>query len=184
MKPNTAVSEAPSSAEPHGIGAELAGKYMTLKLGSEGYGIQILKVREIIRLMDITRVPRSDPCIRGVINLRGRVIPVLDLRARFGMDRVEPTDLTVIIVVQCETVAGPVTMGLLVDEVLEVLNIEADAIAPVPEFGEEIEASGFLLGIGKAGSRVLFLLDIDQVLTPSQAGDVAAAAGMSDAAPL
>ncbi len=146
------------------LGAQLAGKYMTFKLANEVYGLEILKVREIIGLMDITRVPRSADFIRGVINLRGKVIPVADLRLKFGMEACQPTDQTVIIVVQCAVAGRNITMGLLVDQVLEVLSVEAGQIEPAPQLGEAAIESKFILGVGKSGDRVLFLLDIAEVL--------------------
>lgn len=147
---------------------ELAGKYLVLKLADEEYGIGILDVLEIIRMMDITRVPRSNPAVRGVINLRGRVIPVLDLRLRFGMDSTEATRQTVIVVVRYDTGSHTITMGLLVDEVLEVLSLDAASIEPPPDFGGDAEAQQFIRSIGKAADRVLFLLDIAQVLEPAR----------------
>ena len=154
-----------ASAQPQSeLGAALAGKYMTFKLASEIYGLEILKVREIIGLMDITRVPKSAPFIRGVINLRGKVIPVADLRQKFGMEPCQTTDQTVIIVVQCAVGGRTLTMGILVDQVLEVLSIEAAAIEPPPQLGEAAVEAQFILGVGKAGERVIFLLDIGKVL--------------------
>jgi purine-binding chemotaxis protein CheW len=154
------------SAEPSGgdLGAQLAGKYMTFKLADEIYGLEILKVREIIGLMDITRVPRSAEFIRGVINLRGKVIPVADLRLKFGMEACQATDQTVIIVVQCLVAGRNLTMGILVDQVLEVLKIEPAQIEAPPSLGEVAMESQFVLGVGKAGERVVFLLDIARVL--------------------
>ena len=155
----------PSAAAPAAdLGAQLAGKYMTFKLADEIYGLEILKVREIIGLMDITRVPRSADFIRGVINLRGKVIPVADLRLKFGMEPCQATDQTVIIVVQCAVSGRNLTMGLLVDQVLEVLQIEQGQIEPPPSLGEAAFEAQFILGIGKAGERVVFLLDIAKVL--------------------
>lgn len=145
--------------------AALAGKHMTFQLADEAYGVPILDVREIIGLMDITRVPRAPAFIRGVINLRGRVIPVVDLRLQFGMEPCAPTDQTVIIVVQCSFEGRPLTMGVLVDRVLEVLDIQADQIEPAPDLGDRSLHSDFILGVGKSGSRVVFLLDISRVLT-------------------
>lgn len=152
-----------------------AGKYMTFKLSNEEYGVEILKVRELIGLMEITRVPNAPSFIRGVINLRGRVIPVVDLRLKFGMSQIEATDLTVIIVVQFESETGSQTMGILVDEVLEVLNIESDQIEPPPQYGSSAFDTEFILGVGKAEKRVIFLLDIDKVLTVREQAAVAAA---------
>ena len=144
---------------------QLAGKYMTFKLADEKYGLEILKVREIIGLMDITRVPKSPPFIKGVINLRGKVIPVLDLRLKFEMEEVEPTDQTVIIVVQIDNGENESTMGIIVDEVLEVLNIEPDDIEPPPVLSSENENSDFIMGIGKSENKVIFLLNISNILS-------------------
>jgi purine-binding chemotaxis protein CheW len=144
--------------------SHLAGKYMTFKLAEENYGLEILKVREIIGLMDITRVPRTQQFVRGVINLRGKVIPVVDLRLKFGMPAVEATDQTVIIVVQCQLGDRLLTMGLLVDQVLEVLSIDASHIEATPSLGDSGLDTSFILGVGKTGERVVFLLDIGKVL--------------------
>ncbi len=165
-----------------GVGEGLAGKYMSFKLAAEEYGLEILRVREIIGLMDITKVPRTPEFIRGVINLRGKVIPVVDLRLVFGMEEIEATEQTVIIVVQFTRGDAEMTMGILVDEVMEVLNIEAGQIEPPPDFGSSIAASDFILGVGKAEKRVLFLLDIGKILTSDQNQDVLTAAGETQAA--
>ena len=172
----TSTEQAPGGQEVDnalGLGFRLAGKYMTFKLAEEEYGLEILKVREIIGLMDITRVPGTAGYIRGVINLRGKVIPVVDLRLKFDMPRTEATDQTVIIVVQYSTSRGDYTMGILVDEVLEVLNIDAEQIEPPPSFGSGVHAD-FILGIGKAENRVIFLLDIGRVLTDDEANGLGA----------
>ncbi len=155
------------------LGSELAGKYMTFKLALEEYGLQILKVREIIGLMDITRVPKTAEYMRGVINLRGRVIPVIDLRLKFGMEATESTDQTVVIVVQLELAERSLTIGIVVDEVLEVLDVQPDQIEPPPSFGGGNVDADFILGVGKADKRVIFLLDIDKVLTASEVGGLA-----------
>lgn len=155
------------------LGASLAGKYMTFKLGGEEYGLEILEVREIIGLMTITRVPKTKEYIRGIINLRGKVIPVLDLRLKFGMEKVEATDQTVIIVVQHSVGEQSVTMGFLVDEVLEVLSIKSEQIEPPPDFGDSSIDTDFILGVGKAEKRVIFLLDIGQVLSVEETHQLA-----------
>jgi purine-binding chemotaxis protein CheW len=142
---------------------------MTFKLSKEEYGLEILKVRELIGLMDITRVPGTPAFIRGVINLRGKVIPVVDLRAKFGMSSTEATDQTVIIVVQFASTHGDLTIGILVDEVLEVLDVAGTQIEPPPTFGSHSFDTDFILGVGKADKRVIFLLDIDKVLSASEA---------------
>ena len=145
----------------------LGGKYMTFRLAREEYGLEILKVRELIGLMEITRIPRAPAHVRGVINLRGKVIPVVDLRLKFEMEATDPTSQTVIIVVQLAAESGGLTMGILVDEVLEVRAIAGDNIEPPPNLQGQA-ASSFILGVGKAEKRVIFLLDIDRVLTPQE----------------
>jgi purine-binding chemotaxis protein CheW len=136
------------------------GKYLTFVLAEEEYGLEILKVREINGLMPITPVPRTPDFVEGVINLRGKVIPVIDLRTKFGMDRIEATEQTCIIVVD----DGRIEMGIIVDKVSEVLDIAADDIEDPPSFGVSVETD-FILGMGKAGDRVTILLDISRVLS-------------------
>ena len=170
---NSAVQRSAPAARETGVAAAaLAGKFMTFKLGAEEYGIEILKVREIIRLMEITRVPRVIDCIRGVVNLRGTVIPVVDLRVKFGMAATASTEQTVIIVVQCAIGPRDLTVGILVDQVLEVLPLGAAQIEPPPSFGAAELDAGFILGVGKAEKRVLFLLDIGKVLSAAEARDL------------
>jgi purine-binding chemotaxis protein CheW len=140
-----------------------AGKYMTFRLASEEYGLEILKVRELIGLLEITRIPKAPPHVRGVINLRGKVIPVVDLRLKFGMQAIDSTNQTVIIVVQLASHHGGVTVGILVDEVLEVRAIGAEDIEPPPNLQNDV-STNFILGVGKADKRVVFLLDIDRIL--------------------
>lgn len=142
----------------------LAGKYMTFKLAEEEYGLEILKVREIIGLMSITSVPRTAQYICGVINLRGKVIPVVDLRLKFEMESAETTDQSVIIVVQYKVEEQTVVMGILIDEVVEVLDIPSSQIEPPPSFGGKTNPTDFILGVGKSDDRVIFLLDIGKVL--------------------
>ncbi len=136
------------------------GMYLTFALGEEEYGLEILKVREIIGMMNVTAVPRTPDFIRGVINLRGRVIPVMDLRLKFGMEQVEETEETCIIVVTL----GELDMGIVVDKVREVLDIAADDIEDSPEFGEDV-STDYILGMGKSEDRVTILLDISKVLS-------------------
>jgi purine-binding chemotaxis protein CheW len=165
--------------EASALGARLGGKYMTFKLANEEYGLEILKVREIIGLMDITRVPCTEEFMSGVINLRGKVIPVIDLRLKFAMEACKATDQTVIIVVQYSLHGRNMTMGLLVDQVLEVLSIEGNQIEPPPEFGNSHVDNDFILGIGKAEKRVIFLLDIGRVLSNEEAVSVENASSAS-----
>ena len=143
-----------------------AGKYLTFKLAEEEYGLEILKVREIIGLMDITSVPRTPGFIRGVINLRGKVIPVVDLRTKFGMETHQDTDETCIIVVDVASDENADMMGILVDTVSEVLDIAVSEIEDTPTFGASVDMD-FILGIGKVNGQVKILLDIDKVLTGS-----------------
>jgi purine-binding chemotaxis protein CheW len=140
-----------------------AGKYLTFALGKEEFGIEILKVREIIGYMTITAVPQMPDYIKGVVNLRGQVIPVVDLRSRFGMEVKEITEQTCIIMVDIHQSHRSFNAGLVVDRVQEVLNIEEGNIEDAPQFGTEVNTD-FLLGIGKAGSVIKLLLDIDRVL--------------------
>jgi purine-binding chemotaxis protein CheW len=143
--------------------AAKAGKYLTFQLGKEVYGIEILKVQEIIGMMPVTRVPRTPDFVRGVINLRGKVIPVVELRRKFGMEGREDTERTCIVVVQVSWAAGTVIMGLLVDEVSEVLNVAGEQIEAPPSFGASVDTD-FILGMGKVGAKVVMLLDVDRVL--------------------
>jgi len=140
-----------------------AGKYLTFALGKEEYGLEILKVREIIGYMEITSVPRTAHYVRGVINLRGQVITVIDLRAKFAMPEIERTDATCIIVVETRQKDRKLSTGLIVDRVSEVLNIPPDAIEPSPSLGDDVSTE-CLLGMAKIGDAVKILLDIDRVL--------------------
>jgi purine-binding chemotaxis protein CheW len=140
-----------------------AGKYLTFKLGPEDFGIGILKVQEIIGMLAVTRMPRTPAYVRGVVNLRGKVIPVLDLRLKFGMDVRQDTERTCIIVVQLQSGEATVTMGLIVDEVSEVLDVAATQIEPPPSFGSSVDVS-FIMGMGKVGQKVVQLLDADRIL--------------------
>ncbi len=147
-----------------GASTSLAGKYLTVVLDRESYGLAVLKVREIIRLPKVTPVPQLPAFVKGVINLRGRVIPVIDLRTKFGLPAVD-TERTCVVVVQVASPAGsPLAMGLIVDSVEEVVNLTANQIEPTPEFGVRIDAS-CLMGMAKVNDRVKTLLDIDRVVS-------------------
>ncbi len=139
------------------------GKYLTFVLAGEEYGIGILKVREIIGMMTITTVPQTPQYVKGVINLRGKVIPVMDLRLKFGMEPMEYTERTCIIVVEITGPMRKIPMGIVVDSVSEVLNIKASDIEETPNFGNRLE-TGYILGMAKTGGGVKILLDIDKVL--------------------
>lgn len=146
------------------VGLALAGKYLTFFLAEEEYGLKILKVQEIIQMQTITRVPRTPDFVRGVINLRGKVIPVVELRKKFDLPTVEDTERTCIIVVQIQQKAETVIMGVIIDEVREVIDIEAENIEEAPSFGASIDTD-FILGMGKFEQSVKILLDIDRVLS-------------------
>jgi purine-binding chemotaxis protein CheW len=140
------------------------GKYLTVALGRESYGIPVLKVREIIRLCPITRVANMPPQVRGVINLRGKVIPVVDLRTRFGLPAGEDHDRTCIVVTQVATTVGNATRlyGVIVDGVEEVANFAATDIQPTPDFGGAIDTR-FITGMAKSGDTVKALIDLDAI---------------------
>jgi purine-binding chemotaxis protein CheW len=140
-----------------------AGKYLTFALAKEEYGIAILKVREIMGYMTITAVPRMPEFVRGIINLRGQVIPVVDLRLRFGMETKEVTEQTCIIMVDIHHSDRSFNAGLIVDRVQEVLDIAQENIDDTPQFGAGVDTD-FILGIGKSGNSIKILLDIDRVL--------------------
>ena len=140
------------------------GKYLAFRLGNEEFGIQVLKVREIIGVQDITAVPKTPAYLKGVINLRGKVIPVVDLRAKFGLEQIEYTQRTCIVVVQVSADNGLVQIGVVVDGVSEVLNISLQDLENTPDFGTG-ESIPYVLGMAKMKDGVKILLDIDSVLT-------------------
>lgn len=164
------MANTPDGNEGHGTAAMQldavggAGQYLTFILGKEVYGLEILKVQEIIGMTTVTNVPRTPSFLRGVINLRGKVIPVVDLRAKFGMESQEDTNLTCIIVVQVSRDNQQVTMGVIVDEVAEVVDIRSDQIEPPPTLGTSSQTE-FISSMGKVGSKVVILLDTDKVLS-------------------
>ena len=150
-----------------GIGEALEGKYLTFGLAGEEYGIGILRIREIIGLMPVTPVPRTPPFVKGVINLRGKVIPVIDLRSKFTMAEKAATDRTCIVVVEIDGGVGTVQIGIQVDAVSEVLNIRSGDIEATPAFGAKLD-TGFILGMAKMEGGVKILLDIDRVLNTDE----------------
>lgn len=137
-------------------------KLLTFSLGGEGYGVSILKVKEIIGMLDITPVPRTPDYIKGVINLRGKIIPVMDLRIKFGMEEKEYNERTCIIVVEVNLKGTERLLGVVVDMVSEVVTMSAEQVEPPPEYGMKLEHN-FILGIGKIKDRVVIILDIDEV---------------------
>lgn len=154
------MTSAIGQAAPAGAVGSRAGKYLTFFFGEEEYGIQILRVREIIGLMPITDVPRTPDYVRGVVNLRGKVIPIIDLRLRLDLAAIDATDETCVIVVQG---AGEKMVGLIVDKVSEVIDIVQDEVVDAASLGGDVN-TGYLLGLGKSEGRVRLLLDIDRVL--------------------
>jgi purine-binding chemotaxis protein CheW len=153
-------------------GGALGGKYLTFSLGDETYGFEILKVREIIGLMHITPVPHTPPYVRGVVNLRGQVIPVVDLRTKFGMETVTSTDETCIIVVDIDYGGRKCNTGIIVDRVCEVLNISSENVEPPPTFDPSVSTE-FILGMGKVGQSVKILLNIDLILRTAEVAKLA-----------
>ena len=151
------------------------GKYLTVTLDNESYGIAVLKVREIIRLQKITPVPQLPEFVKGVINLRGRVIPVVDLRVKFGL-KADYAERTCIVVVQVKlSPESTVQMGLIVDTVEEVVTLTAEEIEPTPEFGTRVDTT-YLLGMAKVKGVVKTLLDIDRVISPNALATIASVA--------
>ncbi len=144
-----------------------AGKYLTFQLGREEFAIQVLKVREIMGVQDITAVPQTPAHVKGVINLRGKVVPVVDLRLKFRLPEVEYTQRTCIIVVQVQFQASTLLMGIVVDGVSEVLNLAGGDIEDTPDFGSGVETP-YILGMAKSKGKVKILLDIDQVLSSQE----------------
>ncbi len=153
--------------ETEGVESGREGKYLTFTLADEEYGIGILKIKEIIGMLPVTMVPKTPEFLKGVINLRGKVIPVVDLRLRFGMERIDYTERTCIIVVEITGEAGMVQMGIVVDAVSEVLSIKAEEIEDTPNFGTRLE-SDFILGMAKKEGGVKILLNIDRVLNAQE----------------
>jgi purine-binding chemotaxis protein CheW len=155
---------------------ERTGKYLTFSLACEEYGISIVKVKEIIELMPITPIPQAPPFVKGVINLRGKVIPVIDLRIRFGMAPVEHSDRSCIIVVDIAGAAGTRLVGVMVDSVSDVLYISGYDIEDPPAFISTFETD-YLLGMAKTEKSLKIILDIDQVLSGMDLTHIAPDAG-------
>jgi purine-binding chemotaxis protein CheW len=157
------ATETATNSASAGIAASKAGKYLTFALGHEEFGLEILKVREINGYMEITAVPSTPGYVKGVINLRGQVIPVVDLRLKFGMNAADVTEETCIIVVEITQGNRQFQTGIVVDRVKEVLDIAGENIENSPQFGANVDTD-FILGMGKVNGAVKILLDIDKVL--------------------
>ena len=159
MEPNTPVTE----LDQEGSLSNLAGKYLTFHLANEEYGLEILRVIEIIGSIEVTAIPLTPDYVKGVINLRGKVIPVVDLRKKFGLEEVEKTKETCIVVVDI----GGSHMGVVVDAVSEVLDIKVSEIEPAPALGAELDTS-FILGMAKTNDQVTILLEIEKILNSQE----------------
>ena len=147
------------------------GKYLTFSLAEEDYGISIKKIREIIGMMPVTKVPRVNDFVKGVINLRGKVIPVIDLRLRFGLEEIEHTDRTCIVIVEVEAGQATVQMGIIVDSVSEVMNIQEEDVEPPPDLNAG-DRTRYILGMAKMEESVKILIDIDRVLGEAEVKDL------------
>ncbi len=145
------------------------GKHLTFKLGEEEYGIEILKVKEIIGIMPITTVPQTPDYVKGVVNLRGKIIQVVDLRMMFGMPTTDYTERTCIVVVEIHRSAEAVLVGLVVDEVSEVVNLDQGDIEESPEFTGDLDTD-YILGLAKTDDGVKILLDIEGMLNTDEIG--------------
>ncbi len=170
MNNQTTATTVKTRQEAHGVNQARVpegGKFLTFLMANEKYGLEILKVREIMGMMAVTSVPTTPAFIRGVINLRGKVIPVIDLRLKFRIKAKEDTERTCIIVVQLAHPGQEMIMGIIVDEVSDVLDIDQDQIEPPPSFGVNIRTD-FILGMGKVDQKVMTMLDIDRVLTEQE----------------
>ncbi len=146
-------------------------QYLTFTLGDEHYGVDILRVQEIKGYTAVTRIPNTPDFIKGVLNLRGTIVPIVDLRTKFGMEKIEYTRFTVIVVV----VVQERVMGIIVDAVSDVLNIPQKDVQPTPPFGSSVDVS-FISGIGKCADKLVAILDIDRILSVAELAQAAAAA--------
>lgn len=172
MSTTTAGAGTPIKAD------DRSGKYLTFKLGSEEFGVRVMKVREIMGVQQITAVPQTPDYLLGVINLRGKVIPVIDLRLKFGLPAMEHTQRTCIIVVQVEGEASAILVGLVVDAVSEVLNLMSSDIEDTPDFGAKL-STPFILGMAKQKGKVKILLDIDRVVNTHEIAGLETIVGQS-----
>ncbi len=164
MQSMVSESAGPKLAGLEAIPDPRLGKYLIFQLGKEEFGTGVLRIREIMKIQEITAVPQTNPFIKGVINLRGKIIPVIDLRMKFGLPEQEPTERTCIIVVCAESGHGELHMGVVVDGVVEVLTLGAEDIEDSPNFGHGANPP-YLLGMAKLKGRVKILLDMDEVLS-------------------
>jgi purine-binding chemotaxis protein CheW len=161
-------------------------QYLTFRLEREMYGVQVSKVKEVLEYIDITRVPRMPEYMRGVINLRGSVVPVIDMRLKFGLEAIEPTVDTCIIVIEVDTDGETITVGALADSVSEVIEIQPSEIEPAPKIGSTLDTT-FIKGMGKHRDEFIIILDIDKIFTSQEisavTGGAQAATGKSKESP-
>jgi purine-binding chemotaxis protein CheW len=153
-------------------------QYLSFSLRGTEYAVRILKVKEILQYEPTTRVPSTPRSVRGVINLRGQVVPVVDLAAKFGLGETEPTRLTCILIVEALLDGAPAVVGVLADSVQEVIELGPEDVEPTPAFGTQVKVD-FLLGVGKIGKRFVLVLDLDRVISADEkefARDAAAGA--------
>ncbi len=155
--PAAASSQAPA----------LAGKYLTFHLAGESYGLPILKVQEIIRLMKITRVPKAPGFVLGVVNLRGKVIPIINMRRKFGLEAVPDTERTCIIVVQIANGGQNIVLGVVVDEVSEVMDLNSEQLSKTPPMGAGVDTE-YIMGMGRLENNVVMLLDLDKAFSTQE----------------
>jgi len=155
--------------------SELQGKYLTFKLAGESYGLPILKVQEIISMMNITKVPRTPDFVMGVINLRGKVIPIMNMRIKFGIEKADYTERTCIIVVKVSQSTGSVVLGVIVDEVSEVINLFEENIRETPSLGTAVNTA-YIMGMGKLENDIVMLLDLDKAFSREEFESLSGAA--------
>ncbi len=154
-------------------------QYLTFYIAGEEYAVGILRVREILEYDTLTRVPKTPPYIRGVINLRGNVVPVIDLAVKFGLGPSEVTKLTCVVILEVELDGEPTIMGVLADSVSQVIELASEDIQPAPSFGTQVKVD-YLLGMGQSGKKFVLILDVDRVLSTSELTAVASLSGPAD----
>jgi purine-binding chemotaxis protein CheW len=151
-------------------------QYLSFFIADEEFAVKILKAREILEYGTVTKVPGAPPTVRGVINLRGSVVPVVDLALKFGLPESEVTKRTCVVIVEVAHGEEKTTMGVIVDSISQVVELPQDQIEPAPDFGTRVKLE-YLLGMGRSGKKFVMVLDIDKALSPSELSSVTAIAG-------
>ena len=164
------------------LGSTQHPQYLTFLVGQEEYAVGVLRVREIIQYHAVTRVPRTPEWIRGVINLRGSVVPVVDLAVKFGLPVTVPGRCTCIVLVEARVEGEPVVMGMITDEVRQVVDLPPDAVQPPPAFGTRVSVD-YLEAMGRVDARMVLLLDVDRLLAADQIVAASVLDGEPGAAP-